>query len=96
MLSLNFEGFDAHDYLFEQNPVPIQVIINTELLARRDKSLHLQNFNSIEKFYDQVKNWHNFEMNLSLDDKTNYFYYEDEITKNMKEFHERHSSNTND
>jgi hypothetical protein len=92
-LSLNFEGFESHDYFFKQTPVPVQVIIHTELLARRDKSLHLQNFSSIERFYEQVKNWHAFEMKLSLDDKTNYFYYENEITKNMRDFHEHHSSN---
>lgn len=73
-ISLNFRPFEQHRYMLSSYPDVVSVIINTELLARRDQDMNLQNFDSVEKFYNQVKNWHSFEMALPMEDKNAYHY----------------------
>ncbi len=64
-----------HDYPdIALNPAGIIAVnFNTGLLARKEWENRIQGFDSIEKFYQQVKNWHQHEMSLSLEDKNAYF-----------------------
>ena len=54
----------------------VAVIMNTKLLARRDPHRQFQNFQTVEQFYQQVKNWHAYEMSLSLEDKNADYYFD--------------------
>ena len=95
-LCLNFTPYEQYGYVLAEDPEIAGVSFNTELLARKDQNINIQNFKTLNGFYNQVKNWHAFEMNLPLEDKTNYFYYENEISKTRKDSHEHPHSHPHD
>ena len=50
------------------------IFFNTNILPRKYKDRQYQNFDTIDRFFEQVKNWHKYEMSLSLDDKNADYY----------------------